>query len=237
MENQTRERALLEDLFAEHFILADRFDETAGKVEKIASVVGGTQGQPGLLRDLEEIRDSIQEACLALDPIVGAALPLKIELLKNQFDQVPFHIFKAVGSLEFRLKLAEAMIEAVKPAIEQAQEAASYSVSAHVHGEVGKAVAAAINEHLVEPTMSQGYIGKLEGEVEALNGRINAQIVTIEGQKVAISTLARENVDRWFFCLVFALGWASAVFAAEIWTVITHWVAQQPIPAWVLPRT
>ncbi|HBO7934636.1 TPA: hypothetical protein L5C15_005773 [Pseudomonas aeruginosa] len=236
MEKQTRERALLEELFSDHFKLADRFDEAAGNVEKIANVVTGTPDSPGLLADLEEVSDSIREASKALEPIIGSALPAKIESLKRQFDEVPNHILKAASSVEFQVTLGAVMVEAAKPAIEQAQQAASYSVSVHVHGEVGKAVSAAVNEHLVEPMMVKGYIGKLEGEVDGLKQRIAAHEATIDSQKDAIRELSSGKVNRWLLWFTFVMGWACAVFAADVWSVITHWIVQQPIPAWFLPR-
>lgn len=242
MERQTRERALLEELFADHYKLADRFEETADKiterfdgtarnVERIVNIVVGTPGTPGVLKNLEETRDSIKEASKALEPIMGAALPAKIESLRRQFYEVPNHILKAASSVEFQVRLGAVMVEATKPAIEQAQQAASYSVSAHVHSEVGKAVAAAVNEHLAEPIMVVGYIGKLEGEVDALKKRVAAHEETIESQKGVISELSSGKVNRVLLWLIFVLGWGFSVFAAEVWPVITHWLVEQPIPA------
>lgn len=235
MESSSREKILMQELFADHYRLADRFDEAAARVESIKHVMLGSESGRGLLGELEEIRDSIAEGTKALEPIVGASLPAKIEALKRQFDEVPGHILKAASSVEFHQKLGESMAEAAKPAIEQAQQAASYSVSAHVHGEVGKAVAAAVNEHLADAIETKGYIGKLEGEVEALKLKIGVHLETIKGQENTISVLSRGKVNGWLLKFVFLAGWACAVFASEAWAVFTHWVVQQPIPAWFLP--
>lgn len=224
-------------LFGEQYKLADRLDESAREVARIVNVIHGSETGRGLLGDLEEIRDSIAEGAKALEPIVGAALPSKIESLKRQFDEVPNHILKAASSVEFQVTLGAVMVEAAKPAIEQAQQAASYSVSVHVHGEVGKAVSAAVNEHLVEPMMVKGYIGKLEGEVDGLKKRIAVHEETIDSQKDAIRELSSGKVNRWLLWFTFLMGWACAVFAADAWSVITHWIVQQPIPAWFLPRS
>ncbi len=222
-------------LFGDLYQLADKVDESAREIARIVTVIHGADTGRGVLSELETIRDSIADGAKALEPIIGAALPAKIEALKRQFDQVPGHILKAASSVEFHQKLGEAMAEAAKPAIEQAQQAASYSVSAHVHGEVGKAVAAAVNEHLADAIETKGYIGKLEGEVEALKLKIGVHLETIKTQENTISVLSSGKVNGWLLKFVFLAGWACAVFASEAWAVFTHWVVQQPIPAWFLP--
>lgn len=235
METQTRERALLEELFADHFKLADRFDAAAQEVGKISNVMSGTPGQRGLLGDLEEVRDSIKEASTGLAPIIGSALPQKVDGLIRQFELVPHRVLKAADSLDFRMKVREVLAEEAKPAFEEARACAVYSISAHVHAELGKSVAEVVNEHLAEPIATAGYIGKLEGQVEALKGKLAAQAETIKGQKDAIKVLSSGKVNRVLLWFTFALGWGSAVFAASAWSLITHLLVQQQIRAWFLP--
>lgn len=237
MEKQTRERALLEELFSDHFKLADRFDAAAQEVGKISNVMRGSPDQRGLLGDLEEVRDSISEASKALEPIVGAALPQKIDSLTKQFEQIPQKVWKAADSLDFRTKIGEVMLEAAKPTFEQARECAAYSFSAHIHAEAGKAVSAAVTEHLADAIETKAYIGNLEGKVDALQKRVAAHENTIDSQKGAIRDLSSGKVNRVLLWFTFALGWACAVFTADVWSVITHWIVQQPIPAWFLPRS
>ena len=234
MEN-SREKILMRELFADHYKLLDRFEETVKEVGKISIVMSGTPGQRGLLGSLEVVSDSIKEASTGLAPIIGSALPQKVDSLIRQFDLVPHRVCKAADSLDFRMKVREVFAEEAKPAFDEARECASYSVSAHVHAEVGKSVAEAVNKHLAEPIMVTGRIGKLEGEIEALRGRLAAQAETIKGQKDAIKGLSSGKVNRVLLWFTFALGWGVAVFASTAWSFITHWVAQQPIPAWFLP--
>lgn len=222
-------------LFGEQYKLLDRVDAAAQEVGKIAICMSGTPGQRGLLGDLEEVRDSIKEASTGLAPIIGSALPQKVDGLIRQFELIPHRVLKAADSLDFRMKVREVLAEEAKPAFEEARACAVYSISAHVHAELGKSVAEVVNEHLAEPIVAAGLIGKLEGQVEALKGQLSAQAETIKGQKDAIKDLASGKVNRWLLWFTFALGWGSAVFAASAWGVITHWVAQQPIPAWFLP--
>ena len=224
-------------LFGEQIQLLDRVDATVQEVGKISSVMSGTPGQRGLLGDLEEVRDSISEASKALEPIVGAALPQKIDSLTKQFEQIPQKVWKAADSLDFRTKIGEVMLEAAKPTFEQARECAAYSFSAHIHAEAGKAVSAAVTEHLADAIETKAYIGNLEGKVDALQKRVAAHEETIESQKGAIRDLSSGKVNRVLLWFTFALGWACAVFAADVWSVITHWIVQQPIPAWFLPRS
>ena len=217
-------------LFGDLYQLADKVDESAREIGRIVNVMHGSETGRGVLWELETIRDSIAEGAKALEPIIGAALPAKIEALKRQFDEVPGHILKAASSVEFHQKLGEAMVEAAKPAIEQAQQAASYSVSAHVHGEVGKAVAAAVNEHLAESIMTKGYIGKLEGQVSALKDQIGVHVETIKDQKNTISVLSSGKVNRWLIKAWFLGGAIGGILASSGWEVFTTWVLGQPIP-------
>lgn len=224
-------------LFGEQIQLLDRVDATVQEVGKISIVMSGTPGQRGLLGDLEEVRDSISEASKALEPIVGAALPQKIDSLTKQFEQIPQKVWKAADSLDFRTKIGEVMLEAAKPTFEQARECAAYSFSAHIHAEAGKAVSAAVTEHLADAIETNAYIGNLEGKVDALQKRVAAHEETIESQKGVIRALSSGKVNRVLLWFTFALGWGAAVFAAEFWSVITAWLVQQPIPAWFLPRS
>lgn len=230
MENNNRERVLLQELFNDHYKLADRFDAAAQEVGLITNVMRGTQEQRGLLGDLEEVRDSIREASTGLAPIIGSALPQKVDGLIRQFELVPHRVIKAADSLDFRMKVREVLAEESKPAFEEARECASYSVSAHVHAEVGKAVSAAVNEHLADPIMVAGRIGKLEGEIEALQVRLSVQAETITGQNDVIKVLSSGNVNRWLIAFVFAFGWGSALFAGAGWDVVTTSVLGHTIP-------
>ena len=222
-------------LFGEQYKLLDRVDAAIQEVGHISVVMRGTPDQRGLLGNLEEVSDSIREASTGLAPIIGSALPQKVDGLIRQFELVPHRVIKAADSLDFRMKVREVLAEEAKPAFEEARACAVYSISAHVHAELGKSVAEVVNEHLAEPIATAGYIGKLEGQVEALKGKLAAQAETIKGQKDAIKGLSSGKVNRVLLWFTFALGWGSAVFAASAWSVLTHWVAQQPIPAWFLP--
>ncbi len=217
-------------LFGEQYKLLDRVDAAIQEVGHISVVMRGTPDQRGLLGNLEEVSDSIREASTGLAPIIGSALPQKVDGLIRQFELVPHRVIKAADSLDFRMKVREVLAEESKPAFEEARECASYSVSAHVHAEVGKAVSAAVNEHLADPIMVAGRIGKLEGEIEALQVRLGVQAETITGQNDVIKVLSSGNVNRWLIAFVFAFGWGSALFAGAAWDVSTTWLLSQPIP-------
>ena len=87
----------------------------------ISNVMRGSPDQRGLLGDLEEVRDSIKEASTGLAPIIGSALPQKVDALLRQFELVPHQVLKAADSLDFRTKIGEVMLESAKPTFEEAR--------------------------------------------------------------------------------------------------------------------
>lgn len=226
MEN-SREKILMHELFADHYKLADRFDEAAEKVGTIANVMSGTPNRRGLLGDLQEISESISEASKALDPIVGAALPEKIDHLKKLIDAFPSKLIEVADSLEFRSRASGVLTEELRKSTatvgDGIAQSAIESIAAHLHGECGKHVAEAVNTHLAEPMAVTGRLAKLEAENEALNVRCKALLGTID-------QLSSGKVNRWLIKAWFLGGAIGGILASSGWEVFTTWVLGQPIP-------
>ncbi len=218
-------------LFGDLYQLADKVDESAREIGRIVNVMHGSETGRGVLSELETIRDSIAEAATALEPIVGAALPEKIDALKAQIDGVPNVLIAAADTSEFKSQIGEVMVEASQHLIERAKQDAQYSFNAHLHEEAGKAVSAAVKaaveEHLEDAANKRGYIESLKVKCASLEEKV--------ADLAERNTRLKSGLSPWPVMFSFGAGWVASIVAHEIWIVGTTWIFNQPLPLWLQP--
>lgn len=232
------------DLHAEVRNLADLVEE----VTKVSVLLQGTQSNAGLLKQLVEATAAAQAMLDRLGPVHG--LTEKVDGLHDQFEKLPERVFSKADSLGFRTVVARIMTEETENSIEKLQDVSLDRLDDEMTRRGMKVAEKIINE-LVEPSLRlAASLARLKRERHTLEIRAaKAEKALSDFQALSQKTeqsiidqierirLSSKKPNRLAATVIFAAGWACAVFAAEFWSVITAWLVQQPIPAWFLPRS
>lgn len=232
------------DLHSEVRNLADLVEE----VTKACVLLKGTETHPGLIQQIQKATAAGEDVAGRLE--VVQALSAKLDGLSEQFQLLPDRLLSKVDSLAFRSAVSQIMTEETGTAIEKSQDATLDHLESGIT-RMGDRLADDLFVRKFEPAMRNlRTIDRLKQDREIFRVRAeNAEKVLSDLQ--ALSKKAEQSVidqierirvsatqpNRWALFAMFALGWACAVFAADVWSVITHWIVQQPIPAWFLPRS
>lgn len=231
------------DLHSEVRNLADLVEE----VTKACVLLKGTETHPGLIQQIQKATAAGEDVAGRLE--VVQALSAKLDGLSEQFQLLPERLFSKVDSLAFRSAVSQIMTEETGSAIEKIQDITLDHLESGVT-RLGDRLADDLFTRKIDPSLRS-----LEGVARLKQDREDYRVRAEKAEKAladhqALSEKAEQSVidqierirvsatqpNRWALFAMFALGWACAVFAADAWSVITHWIVQQPIPAWFLPR-
>lgn len=164
MEKQTRERALLEELFADHYKLASRFDEAAGKVDRVFDMLRGTEGSRGVIADLEA-------ACIALGPIAGGELEQKVAALLRQAQALPERLVKIADEEGFRLGVRNTFTDLFEEVVEATRNAGIEITSRELESLLKRAAQAAGDTVFGDAALNAAKLSQAEKEIENLKSQ------------------------------------------------------------------
>lgn len=231
------------DLHAEVRNLADLVEE----VTKACIVIQGTQSNPGLLKQLIEVTDAAQAMVDRLGPVHG--LTEKVDGLHDQFEKLPERVFSKTDSLGFRTAVARIMTEETENSIEKLQDVSLDRLDDEITHRMDRLADDLFGRKIAPSLKNLEAISRLKQEREDYKGRAEKaekalsdfQALSQKAEQSIMDQIERirlssKKPNRLAAAVIFAAGWACAVFAAEFWSVITAWLVQQPIPAWFLPR-
>lgn len=222
--------------------------ELVDEVTKVSIMLRGTQAQPGLIQQLHEATSAAESMLDRLGPVHG--LTEKVDGLHDQFEKLPERVFSKADSLGFRTVVARIMTEETENSIEKLQDVNLDRLDDEITHRMDR-LADDLFGRKIEPSLKNlEAISRLKQEREDYKGRADKAEKALSdfqalSQKIEQSIidqierirLSSKKPNRLAATVIFAAGWACAVFAAEFWSVITAWLVQQPIPAWFLPRS
>lgn len=238
---------------ADHDDLDDLVDandlvEVARATRVLVLRLDGIKGQNGVLSRIESASESLEK----IDANLTTAVEKVGDVAKvNQtIEKIPEVMVSAVDTLAFRTAVARVLSDETAQSLEQLQDVSLDRLDNEMTRRGMKVAEKIINE-LVEPSLRlAASLARLKRERHTLEIRAaKAEKALAEFQALSDETkqsfideikLIRESSSKpngLAAAVIFAAGWACAVFAAEFWSVITHWLVQQPIPAWFLPRS
>lgn len=221
--------------------------EVARATRVLVLRLDGIKGQNGVLSRIESASESLEK----IDANVTTAVEKVGDVAKlgQQIEQLPERLLSKVDSLAFRSAVSQIMTEETGSAIEKIQDITLDHLESGVT-RLGDRLADDLFTRKIDPSLRS-----LEGVARLKQDREDYRVRAEKAEKAladhqALSEKAEQSVidqierirvsatqpNRWALFAIFALGWACAVFAADVWSVITHWIVQQPIPAWFLPR-
>lgn len=225
------------DIHEEIRSLTDLVDE----VTRVGITLRGTQAQPGLIQQL-------QKATAA-----GEAVAEQLETaqaLSGQIEKIPENMIAAVDTLDFRTAVARVLSDEVIRSLGQLQDVSLDRLDEEVTRRAMKIAERVINEQVETPLRLAASLARLKRERHTLALRAEKAEKTLADFQ-ALSEKAEQSIldqiehirlsskkpSGFAASFLFAAGWVCAMFASEFWSVITHWIVQQPIPAWFLPYT
>ncbi|MFU6554498.1 hypothetical protein ACM79P_29460 [Pseudomonas aeruginosa] len=185
MEKQTRERALLEELFADHFKLADRFDETAGMIDRVFDMLRGSEGSRGVIA-------ALQDACDALSPIAGGELEKKVAALIRQSQALPERLVRIADEEGFRLGVRNAFTDLFEEVVEATRNAGIEITSRELESLVKRAAQAAGDTVFGDAALNAAKLSRAEKEVENLKAQNLVLMDTLSTRE----QLSEQAVDK-----------------------------------------
>lgn len=191
MDAFSQESEVFRMLFEQHFDLADRFTEAAGRVEKVDTVLRGTDGANGLIEILEAAGNHVEQAAMRLDAFEVAGLDQKIQQTNQQIQALPQRLLKVADDLEFRHALAKALAEQLDGAIQQAQKAGVSLVTDLLAPAAEKIVEAASREAFGNAAMNAKALDKARGQIDGLIAERDSLNDSLKNTKVAMEEIAR----------------------------------------------
>lgn len=231
---------------ADHDDLVDANDllEVARATRVLVLRLDGIKGENGVLSRIESASDSLEK----IDANLTTAVEKVGDVAKvNQtIEKIPEVMISAVDTLAFRTAVARVLSDETAQSLEQLQDVSLDRLDNEMTRRGMKIAEKIINE-LVEPSLRlAASLARLKRERHTLEIRAakaekalaDHQALSETAEQSVIDQIERIRVsatqpNRWALFAMFALGWACAVFAADAWSVITHWIVQQPIPGLV----
>lgn len=160
MEN-SREKILMQELFADHYKLADRFDEVAGKVDRVFDMLRGSEGSRGVIADLEA-------ACVALGPIAGGELEQKVAALLRQAQALPERLIKIADEEGFRLGVRTAFADLFEEVVEATRNAGIEITRRELESLIKSAAQAAGESVFGDAALNAAKLSQAEKEIDNL---------------------------------------------------------------------
>lgn len=231
---------------ADHDGLDDLVDandliEVARATRVLVLRLDGIKGQNGVLHRIESASERLEQ----IDANLAEAVEKVGEVAKiNQtIEKIPDDMISAVDTLGFRTAVARVLSDETLRSLTQLQDVSLDRLDDEITRRAMKIAA-----DFAGPLRRAGVYARLKLDVASYRDRAvkaEAALEQFQGltQKAEDSMLAQIEHIRLESnrpsvigaVLIFAAGWACALFANEAWAVLTQWVLQQPVPALLRP--
>lgn len=238
---------------ADHDGLDDLVDandlvEVARATRVLVLRLDGIKGQNGVLHRIESASDCLEKIESNVSSVVEKVGD--IAKLRSQIVELPEHLLTKVDGVAFRSALSRVIVEVTGTEIEKLHQIELDHLDDELKfradrladdiftRKMAPAMAAA-NELARAKSDAESYktraetAEKLIGNIEILSKKTEDDLI----DQIERIRLSATQPNRLALVAAFALGWGCALFAADAWSALTHWLFQQPIPVWFLPRT